>query len=250
MLSRKPWRPELVLLFGAAMFSAIFFTAIISLLLQKSGLPGFRRADDFGFLLLGTLGIQGAAWIFIFPFLKLHQVKVLDAFGFRGPYLGKSILLALATVIVSLMVAAILQYLCVSGLEKIGWPVENQRAIELLINAKSFWFRTYLGFFAVVIAPVAEEFIFRGVLYPFVKQLGSPRTAFFGVSAIFALIHFDLGTLVPLFALALALTWLYEKTDNLLAPITAHSLFNGTNLVALHFREPLENWLQKLSHHA
>ena len=51
-------------------------------------------------------------------------------------------------------------------------------------------------------------------------------------------------TFVPLFVLALALTWLYEKTDNLLAPITAHSLFNAANLVVLHFQEPLNRWLQ------
>jgi hypothetical protein len=68
--------------------------------------------------------------------------------------------------------------------------------------------------FAVVIAPVAEEFIFRGMLYPFVKQLGWPRLAWFGVSFLFALIHLDAAAFVPLFLLALALTWLYEKTDN------------------------------------
>src|SRR5450759_3774056 len=91
--------------------------------------------------------------------------------------------------------------------------------------------------FAVLLAPVAEEFIFRGMLYPFVKQLGSPRYALFGISAIFALIHLDAGTLVPLFVLALALTWLYEKTDNLLAPITAHALFNAANLVLFFFAQ-------------
>jgi len=37
----------------------------------------------------------------------------------------------------------------------------------------------------------------------------------------------------PLFVLALVLTWLYEKTDCLLAPIAAHSLFNTVNLVIL-----------------
>jgi len=82
---------------------------------------------------------------------------------------------------------------------------------------------------------VAEEFIFRGLLYPLVKQLGSPRFAWFGVNALFALIHLDAGTLVPLFVLALALTWLYERTDNLLAPIAGHSLFNVANLVLLCF---------------
>ena len=70
----------------------------------------------------------------------------------------------------------------------------------------------------------------------------------FGVSAIFAGIHFDAGTFAPLFALALVLTWLYEKTDCLLAPITAHSLFNGTNLVALHFLPQINEFLQKSLH--
>ena len=38
---------------------------------------------------------------------------------------------------------------------------------------------------------------------------------------------------MPLFVLALVLTWLYEKTDSLLAPIAAHALFNAANLVLL-----------------
>jgi membrane protease YdiL (CAAX protease family) len=53
---------------------------------------------------------------------------------------------------------------------------------------------------------------------------------------------------VPLFALALALTWRYEMTDNLLAPIAAHSLFNATNLVALHFLPQINDFLQKSPH--
>ena len=43
----------------------------------------------------------------------------------------------------------------------------------------------------------------------------------------------NLAILVPLFVLALTLTWLYEETDNLLAPILAHSLFHAANFVAL-----------------
>ena len=118
-------------------------------------------------------------------------------------------------------------------LEKIGWPVEDQRAVEVFAHAKSFWLRGYLALFAVVIAPVAEEFIFRGILYPFIKQLGWPRLAWLGVSFLFALIHVNAPTFLPLFVLALALTWLYERTDRLIAPIVAHGLFNGANLILL-----------------
>jgi hypothetical protein len=130
-------------------------------------------------------------------------------------------------------VALGLQQVSAVVLTKLGWPPEDQMAVTLLANTKSWWMRIYLGVFAVALAPVAEEFIFRGMLYPFVKQLGWPRLAWIGVSFAFALIHDDAATFVPLFVLALALTWLYERTDNLLAPITAHSLFNAANLVIL-----------------
>jgi hypothetical protein len=74
------------------------------------------------------------------------------------------------------------------------------------------------------------------MLFPFIKQLGWPKLAWFGTSFLFALIHLNVPTFVPLFVFALALTWLYERTDNLLAPITAHALFNATNLVMLLYQ--------------
>jgi membrane protease YdiL (CAAX protease family) len=248
MLSKKPWQSEFVLLFGAAMFACYGFVAVAALLLQKSGLAGFQNPDDAGFVLLGTLGIEGPAWIFIPVFLRLHKINWRDAFGLREPDLGKSLLLAAGVLAVTLPAVWLLQGLSGVALEKIGVPVENQRAVEIFLGLKSSWVRVSFGIFAVVIAPVAEEFIFRGMLYPFVKQLGSPRAALFGVSAIFAAVHFDAGTFVPLFALALVLTWLYEKTDNLLAPIAAHSLFNATNLVALYFLPQISEFLQKFLH--
>jgi membrane protease YdiL (CAAX protease family) len=54
---------------------------------------------------------------------------------------------------------------------------------------------------------------------------------------LFALIHHNPPIFLSLFVLALVLTWLYEKTDNLLAPITAHALFNAANLILLHFNQ-------------
>jgi len=230
------------------MFACYGFVSVAALLLQKSGLAGFQNPDDAGFALLGTLGIEGPAWIFIFIFLRKHGTSVCDAFGLRGPGLVKSLLLAAGVLAITLPAVWLLQVFSGVALEKIGLPVENQRAVDIFLGIQSIWFRVLFGFFAVVIAPVAEEFVFRGMLYPFVKQLGSPRAALFGVSALFAEIHFDAGTLVPLFALALVLTWLYEKTDRLLAPIAVHSLFNATNLVALYFLPQINEFLEKFPH--
>jgi len=131
--------------------------------------------------------------------------------------------------------AWLLQYLSVEALTKIGWPLGNETAVTVLTSAQTWWLRIYLCAFTVVIGPVAEEFIFRGLLYPFFKQRGWPLLAWFGVSFLFALVHWDAATFVALFVLALALTWLYERTDSLLAPITAHAFFNAVNLVLLYY---------------
>jgi len=138
-------------------------------------------------------------------------------------------------VIVFLPVAWLLQYVSVYTLTKIGCPPENEAAVTVLTSVQSWWLRVYLCAFTVVIGPVAEEFIFRGMLYPLLKQRDRPRLAWFGVSFLFALVHWDVATFVPLFVLALVLTWLYEKTDSLLAPITGHAFFNAVNLVLLYY---------------
>jgi membrane protease YdiL (CAAX protease family) len=233
MLSEKPWRGEAVLQFCGAQLLCFCFGLTIAGLLQKAGLAAFRAPDGFGAVLLGTLGFQGAAWPLMVFFFWQHQIGWREALGFRGPQLSRAMLLAVLAVVILLPVALGLQQISAVVLTKFGWQPEDQIAVTLLASAKSWGMRVYLGVFAVVLAPVAEEFIFRGMLYPFVKQLGWPRLAWLGVSFVFALIHYDAATFVPLFVLALALTWLYEKTDNLLAPIAAHSLFNGANLVLL-----------------
>jgi hypothetical protein len=79
--------------------------------------------------------------------------------------------------------------------------------------------------------------LFRGILYPAIKQAGFPRIALWSTVLLFAAVHLNAVTFLPLAVLALILTALYERTDNLLAPITAHALFNALNFVALFLTE-------------
>jgi membrane protease YdiL (CAAX protease family) len=233
MLSEKPWRAEAVLQLCAAQIACLCLGIAAIGLLHKLGVHGFLRDESFGSVVAGTFCFQGATWPLILIFLRQHGVGWREAFGFSGPKLKHALLTAVGFIIVVLPVVLLLQAASIHALEKLGWPVEDQAAVKLVTDANSLWMTVYLGVFTIVIAPVAEEFIFRGMLFPFVKRLGFPKLAWFGVSFLFALIHADKAIFIPLFALALALTWLYEKTDNLLAPITAHALFNAVNFVML-----------------
>lgn len=235
MLSEKPWRMETVLMLVGALFISLCVTSLVIMMLHQAKVAGFKDENDFGILLAGTLSLQGLTCLLIPIFLKLNDTSLSRAFGLDKPGWPKSILLAVGILLVALPIVLLLQRVCVELLTRMGFPPENQRAVEMFLSTTTPGAKIYFAFFAIVLAPVAEEFIFRGVLYPFFKQLGWPRLSFIGVSALFALIHMDTATFIPLFFLALVLTWLYEKTDCLLASITAHSLFNTSNVVLLLF---------------
>lgn len=233
MLSVKPWRPLTVLQFFGALLFCICLGALLSSLLQRLDLAGFQQPDDFGNLVVAMLTFQGMACVLIVVFMQRHGIAWQDGFGFSGPQLKRALGQTALVFLIALPAIWLLQAVSIFILTRLGYPPDSQAAVKLIENARTWWARAYFTVFAVVLAPVTEEFIFRGLLYPFIKQLGWPRLALFSVSTLFALIHFDAPTFLPLLLLALVLTWLYEKTDNLLAPITLHALFNAANLAML-----------------
>jgi len=234
MLSHKPWRPLAVWLFVVAQMTSLFLGVSIMAALRHIGVAGFRDPGDSGNILIGTLSFQGATWILMAAFFRHHHVGWLDALGF-GRRVLPALLLALATVVVVLWPVLWLQELSATIMQKFGWTPQNEVAVTLLAGTNSPAMQIYLVIFAVALAPVAEEFIFRGMLYPCIKQLGYPKTAWISVNLLFALVHGNAAILIPLFVLALALTWLYEITDSLLAPIAGHALFNVANLLLLKY---------------
>ena len=118
--------------------------------------------------------------------------------------------------------------------QKLNVQNAAELALVALRNSGSGAQLISLGIVTILLAPLAEELLFRGILYPAAKQLGFPRAALWGTSVLFAAIHFKVAIFIPLLLLALLLVWLYEKTDNLLAPIAAHVTFNAVNF-ALFF---------------
>lgn len=97
------------------------------------------------------------------------------------------------------------------------------------------WLITIYG---VLAAPLIEEIAFRGLLYPALKSLfGGTKRAAIGsavvVSLLFAAVHGSLTMFAGLFALAMVLTWVYERTNSLAAIVIAHATNNLLSLIPL-----------------
>ena len=87
--------------------------------------------------------------------------------------------------------------------------------------------------FVLFEAPLLEEPLFRGILFRGLDKTCPTYVAMAISGFVFALIHVNAATLLPLWFLGVAFAWLYWRTGSILAPMLAHFLFNATNLVLI-----------------
>jgi len=232
VLLRRPWQVENVMrrLLGA--LGCGYGGFLIGAWIQKCA--GTEEASTRQ-TIISSLSSHGAVIVLVGCLLREHGVGWAEGFGLRHR-LGRAVLLGVVAAGVLFPLTRELDEALVVMLKRLpglGVEPEVQQAVKVIAQAVAWPARLALGVMAIVLAPVGEELLFRGILYARIKQAGFPRLALWGTAILFAAIHINLVLFVPLLVLALALTALYEWSDNLLAPIVAHSVFNALNLALL-----------------
>lgn len=168
-------------------------------------------------------------------FLHLDHQTWGEAFGFRATRWRNTLGTALTALIAIPFPIFLAIALTRVAFEQMGWNMEPQPIMKFLLDLKDPHLKWTLILMAVLVAPVTEELLFRGLLYPHLKaKLG--RHALWITSAVFAAFHLHLPSLLPLFVLAMGFNLLYEWRGNLAAPILMHAGFNAFSLTMLFFR--------------
>lgn len=88
----------------------------------------------------------------------------------------------------------------------------------------SYLLAMYAGI--VVLAPLMEEMVFRGLLFGWLRRRRGLWLAAALAALGHALIHFNLGALPGLIALFIFLAWIYEYSQNLWVPVIIHATHN------------------------
>ncbi len=107
---------------------------------------------------------------------------------------------------------------------------------QVVGDATSISFQDFVWLFVLgaIAAPIVEEFIFRGLLYPLLRQRLKVVMAVVASALAFALLHL-LPPLIPaLLTMGVVLAVLVERYDILYPAIAVHALNNGAALVALY----------------
>jgi uncharacterized protein len=117
--------------------------------------------------------------------------------------------------------------------------VESSRAAALMI-----------AFLAVATAPIVEESIYRGILYPALERISGAKVAVVLVTVLFAVPHVpqywpNFAVIASITLLSVALTVLRARTGRLLPCIAVHLVFNGIQSVIIvaepYLRAAVEN---------
>jgi ABC-2 type transport system permease protein len=161
------------------------------------------------------------SWLFVY---RPNALAALPRFP--GPDAGAALLAGLGWGIVAWLVSTAAILAAAFALEQLGIPPEPQTA-ELAIEVLDPWLVVLA---VVIVAPVAEEAFFRGVVFNAWRREAGRRWAFFGSAALFAAIHLSLLSLMPIFLLGIGLAWVYDRTKSLLAPMVMHATVNGISV--------------------
>ena len=120
---------------------------------------------------------------------------------------------------------------------------KEQVAVKFLKESLSHPSTAFIALFSIlIIAPLFEEFLFRGVLFSYLRRKIGPISAIFTSSLIFTLFHFspsqsveNFPLLLTLFALGSYLAFAYEKTRSLSTSILLHVTFNSISVIRIIF---------------
>ena len=129
-----------------------------------------------------------------------------------------------------------------------GYQPPEHGVFMMLRSGEATAAMRFLAIFgAAVMAPISEEFLFRGILQTALRRALPPRRSMYHrwfaivmTAAIFGMMHSSTPQFIPaLVLLGVIFGYLYERTGSLIVVIAIHMLFNIKSLAWYH----LQAWL-------
>jgi membrane protease YdiL (CAAX protease family) len=175
----------------------------------------------YGTLVMGICGVIG-----------FQRRSAAEMFGLSPSLFPKAAVTGLLWLVVTYPLIAAAQTV-IREVDGVG--DDSQMIVRYFLEHPDLKHRAAVILMAVVVAPVAEEVLFRGYFYGVIRRFGGRIPALLTSSLIFAAIHVHLPSMPGLLLLAISLCLLYEHTGSLWGPITMHAAFNASTIAALIF---------------
>ena len=172
--------------------------------------------------------VSVAVTIFV-PWLIVKNKTTRDELGIRGLPTWSDLLLAPIGFIVFMFVGTILLALLSKFLPGINWEQTQDVGFSNLLTQSDFALTFIM---LVIVAPVAEEVIFRGWLYGKLRAKIPAIPAIILVSILFGIVHGQWNVGVTVFVMSIVMCTIREITGTIWGGVLLHIIKNG---VAFYF---------------
>lgn len=224
---RVAWRVrDLFLALAGGLALSILLVVPVALVAFRDATvaPSFAAIGGMGILIYVALGVSG--WYFA---LKRRGVGWSEG-GFRR--VSSVTLLKMVPVTIGMM---LLNAIVVGLSAQVFGDVPTAQD-QIVGGADAITMDEFIWLFALgaIAAPIVEEFLFRGLLYPLLRTRMKVAVAVGASAFLFAFLHFY-PTLIPaLLTMGIVLAILVERYDSIFPSIVVHALNNAAALIGIY----------------
>jgi len=210
----------------AALFGGLLLAAVAGLVVDIPAVAlgaNISASHVPGGLEIADTAVQDGAFVFAALFFAQLGGRAVSAaqFGLRPTPLWRAVRLVGLTLVVFLVFSAVWSVALNPGKEKLLEQLGAGESTSLLVLSAAL---------TCVVAPICEEFLFRGFIFSALRNWHGPWPAAVITGLVFGGVHAGsapTADLVPLAALGFALCLLFQRTGSLYPCIAVHSLNNS-----------------------
>ena len=208
---------------AVALFGSQYLVAGALIILNRLGAQ-FSDNATFETIVSAIIYVVCLVVTIALPWLVLEEKTTRDELGLRGLPTWTDIGLAVVGFVLSLIVAFVLTALMQWILPFVDWDQKQEIGYENIAGTKDM----LMAFLAlVVIAPIAEEIVFRGWLYGKLRLRISAIPAIILVSILFGVVHLQANVAVSVFSMSVMMCLIREYTGTIWGGMLVHMLKNG-----------------------
>ncbi len=217
-------------LLGILLFFSLFYAMAISNTIVSAEKVGTPTALELAFGLVFGMAVQLFLPLVAFAIVA-RRVGIVEWLGLRWKEWPQVFGIAPLAVLAMFAFGITLHFVGYQELLEALGVAGEQEIIKMFREEKNPTILILVVLAAVIVAPVCEEIVFRGYLYPAAKKHAGSTVAALFSAIVFAGAHGNIAALIPLFVFGLLLVAVYERSGSIWAPIAVHALFNGTTVL-------------------
>lgn len=180
--------------------------------------------NNFFLMITFFAGLMTVPLLILIKYLDMKKQRLQGAYGYKSVFFAKYLLII--PFAITFMYAG---NMVVAMLEKIFPFIAHtyDKTYETIFGA-DMWVQIIT---AIILGPIVEELIFRGLMYIRLKRMFGGGIAALVTGLVFGVYHWNISQGIYAFLFSYAAIFIYEKYKKVYAPIIMHIVANGTSVL-------------------